>query len=137
MLPPFDEPAQSPGPVEELHNRLPRCGIPHGSRRRRRANEREGRLIQADNRSRRAGTRQVTLPSPESSHAPHDQTRNRKAQGAGKKRYGAAPPASRVLRTALRAALDPGDHGGLWEQEKRQATGQPRRADHQNRSLHG
>ena len=34
--------------------------------------------------------------------------------------YGAAPPASRVLRialraTALRAALDPGDLGGPWE----------------------
>jgi hypothetical protein len=38
--------------------------------------------------------------------------------------YGAAPPASRVLRialraTALRAALDPGDLGGPWRQEER------------------
>ena len=38
--------------------------------------------------------------------------------------YEAAPPASRVLRialraTALRAALDPGDLGGPWRQEER------------------
>jgi hypothetical protein len=47
--------------------------------------------------------------------------------------YGAAPPASRVLRialraTALRAALDPGDHCGPWEQEKRAGPGLPRAA---------
>ena len=51
----------------------------------------------------------------------------RAAQG-----YGAAPPASRVLRialraTALRAALDPGDHCGPWEQEQRAGPGLPRR----------
>ena len=44
--------------------------------------------------------------------------------------YGAAPPASRVLRialraTALRAALDPGDLGGPWRQEKRSGQGLP------------
>ena len=44
--------------------------------------------------------------------------------------YGAAPPAPRVLRialraTALRAALDPGDHCGPWDQEKRQAQACP------------
>ncbi|MGH3224101.1 MAG: hypothetical protein ACRDPY_36375 [Streptosporangiaceae bacterium] len=44
------------------------------------------------------------------------------------KGYGAAPPASRVLRialraTALRAALDPGDHCGPWEQETRAGQG--------------
>jgi hypothetical protein len=44
--------------------------------------------------------------------------------------YGAAPPASRVLRialraTALRAALDPGDHCGPWEQEERAGPGLP------------
>jgi hypothetical protein len=38
--------------------------------------------------------------------------------------YGAAPPAPRVLcialrATALRAALDPGDHCGPWGQEER------------------
>ena len=52
--------------------------------------------------------------------------------------YGAAPPASRVLRialraTALRAALDPGDHCGPWGQEERAGPGLPprcaRRAD--------
>ena len=42
--------------------------------------------------------------------------------------YGAAPPASRVLRialraTALRAALDPGDLGGPWRQEERAGPG--------------
>jgi hypothetical protein len=42
--------------------------------------------------------------------------------------YGAAPPAPRVLRialraTALRAALDPGDHCGPWKQEKRAGSG--------------
>src|SRR6266516_8024564 len=47
--------------------------------------------------------------------------------------YGAAPPAPRVLRialraTALRAALDPGDHCGPWDQEKRQAQACPRAA---------
>ena len=47
--------------------------------------------------------------------------------------YGAAPPASRVLRialraTALRAALDPGDLGGPWRQEERAGQGLPRRA---------
>ncbi len=46
--------------------------------------------------------------------------------------YGAAPPASRVLRialhaTALRAALDPGDHCGPWGQEERQAQACPPR----------
>ena len=46
--------------------------------------------------------------------------------------YGAAPPASRVLRialraTALRAALDPGDHCGPWEQEERAGPGLPPR----------
>src|SRR5215475_9442330 len=44
--------------------------------------------------------------------------------------YGAAPPASRVLRialraTALRAALDPGDHCGPWGQEERAGPGLP------------
>jgi hypothetical protein len=44
--------------------------------------------------------------------------------------YGAAPPASRVLRialraTALRAALDPGDHCAPWAQEERQAQACP------------
>jgi hypothetical protein len=44
--------------------------------------------------------------------------------------YGAAPPAPRVLRialraTALRAALDPGDHCGPWEQEERAGPGLP------------
>ena len=44
--------------------------------------------------------------------------------------YGAAPPASRVLcialrATALRAALDPGDHCGPWDQEKRAGPGLP------------
>jgi len=47
--------------------------------------------------------------------------------------YGAAPPAPRVLRialraTALRAALDPGDHCGPWEQEERAGPGLPRDA---------
>src|SRR6266853_1939601 len=42
--------------------------------------------------------------------------------------YGAAPPAPRVLRialraTALRAALDPGDLGGPWRQEERSGPG--------------
>ena len=46
--------------------------------------------------------------------------------------YGAAPPASRVLRialraTALRAALDPGDHCGPWGQEERAGPGLPPR----------
>ena len=47
--------------------------------------------------------------------------------------YGAAPPASKVLRIALRAtapcgaALDPGDHCGPWEQEKRAGPGLPPR----------
>jgi hypothetical protein len=45
--------------------------------------------------------------------------------------YGAAPPASRVLRialraTALRAALDPGDLGGPWRPEERAGQGLPR-----------
>ena len=45
--------------------------------------------------------------------------------------YGAAPPASRVLRialraTALRAALDPGDPGGPWKQEEPAGQGLPR-----------
>ena len=69
------------------------------------------------------------------------------------KGYGAAPPASRMLRialraTALRAALDPGDHCGPWEQETRAGQGLPRPDtgatrpapadhDHHNRSLHG
>jgi hypothetical protein len=44
--------------------------------------------------------------------------------------YGAAPPASRVLcialrATALRAALDPGDHCGPWDQEERAGPGLP------------
>src|ERR671938_493015 len=47
--------------------------------------------------------------------------------------YGAAPPASRVLRialraTALRAALDPGDHCGPWDQERRKAKACPANA---------
>ena len=47
--------------------------------------------------------------------------------------YGAAPPAPRVLRialrtTALRAALDPGDHCGPWGQEERAGPGLPRAA---------
>jgi hypothetical protein len=42
--------------------------------------------------------------------------------------YGPAPPASRVLclalrATALRAALDPGDHCGPWGQEERAGPG--------------
>jgi hypothetical protein len=46
--------------------------------------------------------------------------------------YGAAPPAPRVLRialraTALRAALDPGDHYGPWGQEERAGPGLPTR----------
>ena len=46
--------------------------------------------------------------------------------------YGAAPPAPRVLRialraTALRAALDPGDHCGPWGQEERAGPGLPPR----------
>ncbi len=46
--------------------------------------------------------------------------------------YGAAPPAPRVLRialraTALRAALGPGDHYGPWGQEERAGTGLPPR----------
>ena len=44
--------------------------------------------------------------------------------------YGAAPRASRVLRialraTALRAAPDPGDHYGPWDQEQRAGPGLP------------
>ena len=47
--------------------------------------------------------------------------------------YGAAPPAPRVLcialrATALRAALDPGDHCGPRGQEERQAQACPRAA---------
>jgi hypothetical protein len=50
--------------------------------------------------------------------------------GARRAGYGAAPPASRVLRialraTALRAALDPGDLGGPWRQEERSGQGLP------------
>ena len=46
--------------------------------------------------------------------------------------YGAAPPASTVLRialraTALRAAPDPGDHCGPWGQEERAGPGLPPR----------
>jgi len=47
--------------------------------------------------------------------------------------YGAAPPASRVCyasrwrATALRAALDPGDHCGPWGQEERAGPGLPPR----------
>ena len=46
--------------------------------------------------------------------------------------YGAAPPASRVLRiplrgTRLRRALDPGDRCGPWEQEERAGPGLPPR----------
>ena len=46
--------------------------------------------------------------------------------------YGAAPPAPRVLRialraTALRAAPDPGDHCGPWDQERRTGPGLPPR----------
>jgi hypothetical protein len=46
--------------------------------------------------------------------------------------YGAAPPAPRVLRialraTALRAALGPGDHCGPWDQEERAGSGLPPR----------
>ena len=46
--------------------------------------------------------------------------------------YGAAPPAPRVLRialraTALRAALDPGDHCGPRGQEERAGPGLPPR----------
>jgi len=44
--------------------------------------------------------------------------------------YGPAPPASRVLRialraTALRAALDPGDLGGPWGRRSGQASALP------------
>jgi hypothetical protein len=44
--------------------------------------------------------------------------------------YGAAPPASTVLRiplrgTRLRRAVDPGDRCGPWEQEERAGPGQP------------
>jgi hypothetical protein len=47
--------------------------------------------------------------------------------------YGAAPPAPRVLcialrATALRAAPDPGDHCGPWDQEERAGPGLPRHA---------
>jgi len=62
---------------------------------------------------------------------------------AGRAGYGAAPPASRVLRialraTALRAALDPGDHCGPWEQEQRAGPGLPRQlARHANPAVAG
>ena len=52
--------------------------------------------------------------------------------------YGAAPPASRVLRialraTALRAALDPGDHCGPWRPGRAAGPGlPPRRARRAN-----
>ena len=47
--------------------------------------------------------------------------------------YGAAPPASTVLRIPLArdspaGALDPGDHCGPWGQEERQAQACPRAA---------
>ena len=57
--------------------------------------------------------------------------------------YGAAPPAPRVLRialraTALRAALDPGDHCGPWGQEQRAGPGlPPRRARRANPAVAG
>ena len=66
--------------------------------------------------------------------------------------YGAAPPASRLLRiadaTALRAGPDPGDLCGPWGRKHGQATPAPRGTrgtpscplaaqDHHNRSLHG
>ena len=46
--------------------------------------------------------------------------------------YGAAPPAPRLLRIALRATrlrrgLDPGDHCGPWGQEERAGPGLPPR----------
>ena len=46
--------------------------------------------------------------------------------------YGAAPPASTVLRiplrgTRLRRAVDPGDRCGPWEQEERAGPGLPPR----------
>jgi len=65
--------------------------------------------------------------------------------------YGAAPPASRLLRiadaTALRAGPDPGDHCGPSGRKHGQATPAPRGArdtskcppaaqDHHNRCLH-
>ena len=58
------------------------------------------------------------------------------------KAYGAAPPASRVLRialraTALRAALDPGDLCGPSGQEKRAGHGLPRRARGAKRAVRG
>jgi hypothetical protein len=56
--------------------------------------------------------------------------------------YGAAPPASRVLRialraTALRAALDPGDRCGPWEQEERAGQACPRAARRANPPVAG
>ena len=56
--------------------------------------------------------------------------RRRSPSRRGRAGYGAAPPASSVLRialraTALRAALDPGDHCGPWEQEQRAGPGLP------------
>ena len=59
--------------------------------------------------------------------------RRRSPPRRGRAGYGAAPPASSVLRialraTALRAALDPGDHCGPWEQEQRAGPGLPPRA---------
>jgi hypothetical protein len=57
--------------------------------------------------------------------------------------YGAAPPAPRVLcialrATALRAALDPGDHCGPWGQEERAGPGLPRpRARRANPAMAG
>jgi hypothetical protein len=62
---------------------------------------------------------------------------------AGRAGYGAAPPASRVLRialraTALRAALDPGDHCGPWGQEQRAGPGLARQlARHANPAVAG
>jgi hypothetical protein len=72
--------------------------------------------------------------------------------GAPRAWYGAAPPASRLLRiadaTALRAGLDPGDHCGPSGRKHGQAKPAPSSArgtrkgplaaqDHQIRSLYG
>ena len=77
----------------------------------------------------RSGPVTVTSPlrGPKSSEGGGFAAAHLRARRAG---YGAAPPASRVLRialraTALRAALDPGDHCGPWDREER---GRPRPA---------
>ena len=58
--------------------------------------------------------------------------RRRSLSRARRAGYGAAPPAPRVPRialraTALRAALDPGDLCGPWRREERAGQAPPRR----------